>query len=181
MVIILGLGTGMILLSCNNNVESPNNKGESKKEYQEENRINGYSDLEKLSKSVFYSIKHNDYEGVARHIISKKEAEKMLELWDVDEDRKKEAIEDIDEGLKANIADIRKGFDEIREYGANAGIVWSKTDFQEISYRIRYEDKVESAYVNVKFDYNELIYSFVYDCKKVDDIWRIFSTLSYND
>lgn len=174
-------GSGILLWSCDSQNNEAGNPSDKKAKVAEVKQVKGFTDLHDFSKFIFECIKSDDYERLTTNIITKSEVLVLFDQWDADQDDKDHEMEDLDSELKNNIASIKQGFEAIRTSANDAGLIWKNTSFSKISYEINFRENLESALVDVEYLYNDLDYSFSYDCNKCKGVWKLFSHLAEKD
>ncbi len=139
------------------------------------------SSLELFGKYLFECVQENDYLMYSKFVPTKTE---MVDFLRKSNDKEKSSATDqeIENGYKVILENIKKAFDNTVAVGNSKGINWSETSFIKSAYYSSNEDGVESSRITVFFSFKGLTYSLEFsDNIKASRGWLTVSEVSFEE
>lgn len=141
----------------------------------------GNSSLELFGKYLFECVQENDYLMYSKFVPTKTE---MVDFLRKSNDKEKSSATDqeIENGYKVILENIKKAFDNTVAVGNSKGINWSETSFIKSAYNSSNEDGVEFSRITVFFSFKGLTYSLEFsDNLKASRGWLTVSEVSFEE
>lgn len=127
---------------------------------------------ENFAKAVVDSIKDNDYEKFESYCINKEVFISLTEQSTLSEEKKKKAIDGMEELWQNLPKMIRESYEEIREDAKKEGVEIGKIEYLNATYEIKMDQGVQTADIHVTVGYDNSKYKLkLDDCIKSKKGW----------
>lgn len=147
-------------------------------------RIVGNADLttpEGLAQAVLQALREDDYETFSSFVPTTQDIIAMAkERGASDSDVQKYVSAELNENLRNNIKKAKDGWDEVRERGQDAGIIWSDTSYSRVDYKMKQERGIKKADIVVVFTFRGVDYRFeLDDCVQTGRGWLMTDNMNW--